>query len=566
MVAPGYVLTCAHVVLQALGIREDNFTAHKTPPEDIITLDFLPNTDTISARIVLWEPYDIHHGDLAGLKLLSPPPETARPLPLISCSLQEIEFEPHVIFGFASESGGRTDAYRPHSNAVGGRFQFHKKDDPEDDTIEPGYSGAPVWNALRHGVVGMIATAEVSSTGESRSRANAIKEKSLHPLVQELFARSLYDRIQDNLTPAITPAVNRAIENAFLLCDTDGDRSKSNALRDRLLYLAQLPNRGWQQEERDIDRLTQFASFLMVFDDLPRSFSDEIKTWVRRRYFNFDALYVKADEYRKKYPVSSGTTEEYVVVQIKPREQTDTVQFYVSLWIIPDRNQANPLVPHTTLAQDELVTESTLIAALDKKLNDQHNLFKPFIHCFVPHSFLGCDLDTWETEDGFTLGGQFRFVMRTDISSSPDPQFDKTRWERYWQSLKDKQVWTKTVRETFVRTNCARKIVLLFKDLHGAEMAILENLASERVPSMFQNLAKRKALPVVTLWVRQNHLYDELDQMLDCRVMDLPQQVFEKRKKAMGEETGDLGYHLSLVWEDPNVIPPTWEPFDQNRC
>jgi hypothetical protein len=562
LVAPGYVLTCAHVVLQALGILEDDFAAHKTQPEGTITLDFLPNTSTISAQVVAWDPYQIHRGDLAGLRLLSLPPEMPKPLPLISCSCEEIEPDPHIIFGFASESGGRTDAYKPKSNAVGGRFQFHKKDDPEDDTIEPGYSGAPVWNTPRKGVVGMIATAAVSEN--ERSKAYAIGEELLNPLVQTLFARSLYDCLQENLTPAMY----RAIEKAFWLCDTDGDRSGRDALLDQLLHLAQLPSRGWQQEGREVDRLTQWALLLSVMDGLPQRLVDDLEAWVALRQFDFNELYKQANRYRQERQVSSGYTPEHIMVQIKPDEE-NTANVKLWVWVIGDRDRYDPLNPPEPRLKDEIVPRRDVPQFLEIWLEEESDLDEPMLHCFVARQSLGWDLDAQETQDGFTLGSQYKLVMRTDLSQSPTGRQYYSRWEKQWAAVERRQ--RETARSTFVRGDCSNNRPRLFKQLRNAEMAILENLPGDQVDEIFQFLARKGCWPIL-LWARHHEGCEQLDPLLDCAVIDLPEQVYnvrlDSRLDSLESEPGEdaLGCHVTLVWEDFKVIPPTWERLDQQVC
>jgi Trypsin-like peptidase domain len=84
LVAPGYVLTCAHVVLQAIGIEKDKFADYQGQPQEYISLDFhvLASGQEIKAQVVDWLPYSLHTGDVAVLKLLTPEPIKVKPIPL----------------------------------------------------------------------------------------------------------------------------------------------------------------------------------------------------------------------------------------------------------------------------------------------------------------------------------------------------------------------------------------------------------------------------------------------------------------------------------------------------
>lgn len=564
LVAPGYVLTCAHVVLQAMGINEDDFADYQQPPQGTVILDFLPNDYEIEAEVVnsAWQPYSgTETGDIAALKLKSSAPERAKPVPVLRCSIQEIENEDHSVYGFASVSGDRSDAYKPKTNAAGGRFQFHKKDDPQDDTIEPGFSGAPVWNDERKCVVGMIATAWVPKAAEQRSKAYAIPEEKLNPILQDIFARSLWDLIEQGLNEAGS-RVRNALEMAFWLCD-DGHRPGDNGLLDRLRYLTELPNRGWQQDGRDVDRLTQFAVFLTVMDGLPNQLSEGLEAWVKFRRFNFETLYVQANRYRQERQVSSVYAPEHLIVLIKPDEQGNSSNVRIWLWVVGNRDSYDPLEPPLPRIENHAVPFAELPAFLDSWLEAAFDLEDPMLHCFVGRRLLGCDLDAQEIQDGLTLGNQYKLVMRTDLSQAPGEQYT-VLGKKKWEALEHQG--QSPARDVFVRSDCSNKGRLL-KQLRSAEMAILENLSNDRVEDVFRFLAKKVGLPVA-LWSRQDAQCQDLEHLLDCTVLDLPNRVFEERSETLDcEETTHVGYHLSLVWEDCKVIPPTMVmPLDQEAC
>lgn len=556
LVAPGYVLTCAHVVLQALGINFDaeDYDAAVLPIGKVVTLDFpMANGDPIQAEVVnAWRPYRLDRDDIAGLKLLAATPQQSQPMPMVRCSCADLQNQRHAVYGFANDNGDRTDAYKPKSNAPGGRFQLCKVGgEISDETIEAGFSGAPVWNYDRSGVIGMVATAALSK--DQRSKAYAISEESLYPVIQELFAHSLNGYICSHFAVARSQVQN-AIKKAFWLCDSDGDSKTSNALLDRLLYLTKLPNRQWQQQGKEIDRLTQFAMFLVIIDGLPQDLLAQITAWVKFRNFDFDALYVKANRYRQDRQVSSKQTSAHLIVQMTPCGHGENM--YVSIWAIDDDHDL--LQPPLPLLQNQEVAFTQLPSFLENWLEEDSDLAHPMIHCFVARDRLGCDLDACKTDSGLTLGKQYKIVMRTDLNQSPPGLQYYKRWQSKWQSLESK--WQLTAREAFVRSDCRNKDQL-FNQLRLAEIAILENLLPDRVDEVFKFIAKKVALPVV-LWVRQEDLAAELDQILDCSIIDLPERILAERLAA--NDHSSLGNHLSLVWEDPNVIPPSWEPLSQS--
>ncbi|MEM9814877.1 MAG: trypsin-like peptidase domain-containing protein [Cyanobacteria bacterium P01_D01_bin.6] len=568
LVAPGYVLTCAHVVLQALGKVEDEFADYQTAPEGTITLDFLPNEYHIAATVVptAWRPYGVNQGDIAALQLHAEPPERAKPIPLQRCTCQEIQDETHSVYGFANENGDRSDAYKPKANAVGGRFQFHKEGDPQDDTIDAGFSGAPVWNQARECVVGMVATASVPTTvADRRCKAYAIPEEQLRPVLNDLFARSLCDLIDQGLAESRGP-VRNAVDLAFALCEEG--RVERETLLGRLQYLTELPNRGWQDGETDVDQLIQFAVFLAVMDGLPDSLYAGLEAWVKFRGFDFDALYKRANRYRQERQVASDYAPGHVIVHIVSVEQSDVPSARVSIWVIGDRNHYSPLEPPKPSLKDEILSfeelPSFLEEWLDEETADPEHLM---VHCFVARRDLGRNLDSCDTVGGYTLGSQYKVVMQTDLSQAPlVKKYEKyrERWKTKWQALEHKKC--SSIEDIAVRYDCDA-MAPLSKEQRSAEIAILENLSAERIDEVFKSIEKKAGWPVI-LWARQRELCQDLDRLIVCPLQDLPDSVCTERDGALrnGNRESSLGFHLGLIWEDLKVAPPTMmEQLDQSE-
>ena len=82
LVTEKQVLTCAHVVAQALGLSED---AHEMPQAEV-RLDFplVAPEQRLTARVVCWQPARPDgSGDVAGLELMDDPPAGASPIRLV---------------------------------------------------------------------------------------------------------------------------------------------------------------------------------------------------------------------------------------------------------------------------------------------------------------------------------------------------------------------------------------------------------------------------------------------------------------------------------------------------
>lgn len=238
LIAPGYVLTCAHVVLQAIGIAKEKFAEYGEKPQELISLDFpiLASGQRIQAEVIEWLPYSLESDDIAVLKLFASEPEGARAIPLVVVSAIEVEKEEHFVYGFGNNLGGRSDAYRPKTTVAGARFQLCKVGDPNDETIQAGFSGAPVWNQVRQCVIGMVATAVVLKD-EQKSKAYAIPTQELQAVLRKIDALYLHNLLERSLEACGSDderhRLRITIEAALQYCNPNGtDRPWLEQLKD----------------------------------------------------------------------------------------------------------------------------------------------------------------------------------------------------------------------------------------------------------------------------------------------------------------------------------------------
>ncbi|HLF88811.1 MAG TPA: trypsin-like peptidase domain-containing protein, partial [Anaerolineales bacterium] len=155
-----HALTCAHVVVSAMDLKAYS----ETPPPGELTLDFplvAPN-ETLTARVVAWEPPQPGQGDVAVLELTSLAPTDAAPARLI----QSTDLWHHTFraFGFPKGHENGTWATGRILGAKAGGWQQIESTEQSGYFIQPGFSGGPVWDERLGGVVGMIMEADRSAT------------------------------------------------------------------------------------------------------------------------------------------------------------------------------------------------------------------------------------------------------------------------------------------------------------------------------------------------------------------------------------------------------------------
>lgn len=552
LVAPGYVITCAHVVLQSIGIAQDKFAQYQGQPQETIFLDFhiLATGKPIEAKIVDWLPYSLEKDDVAALKLLAPVPDLALPISLVEVLRSEVENEQHSVYGFADSIGGRSDAYRPKTSVAGGRFQLCKFGDPNDETIDSGFSGAPVWNEQRKCTIGMVATASVNE--QEQPKAYAIPTQILQPVLKKISA--LY--LQDVLTEIVNDPNSEGkkhrlksnIEAALRYCDPNGsDRERLDRLVD--LSTDRAPAIDWEIE----GNLVRFAMVLAQMEGTPPHAYEQLKQWVNGyARFDFPTLLdrITLELKQQQIPVSSQC--QHLMVAVYPVETTQ--EWRVSLWAIADRETYNPNNPPPPLTQERIL----LLEELPKFLRDliRQKLRKhpiPTIHLYLPRTLFNTDLEVLQCNQlRITLGSDYPVVIRTNLKTHPIGRWIYDDWDDKWKQIE--LAFEHQSCQEIQPIDCSLLGMDLLEELRQRNAAILDKCHS--VSDLFELFSPETALPIA-LWVREPGFESEIPTLLNGKVQDLPDRIWQERRTAARCPTETmLGDRLSLVWEDPKIVPP----------
>ncbi|MFE9611453.1 trypsin-like peptidase domain-containing protein [Streptomyces sp. NPDC006012] len=155
--APDLVLSCAHVVSDALGAPRSD----PSPPTGEIVVDLpLAGGGCTVARIEHWVPARADgSGDIAVLRLAAPLPHSA-PLPVV----EAVDTWAHPVraLGFTRRfPGGVWHAGRLRGGTAENWVQLSGAD-PQGVPVDEGFSGSPVWDERTGAVVGMVARAQLA--------------------------------------------------------------------------------------------------------------------------------------------------------------------------------------------------------------------------------------------------------------------------------------------------------------------------------------------------------------------------------------------------------------------
>ncbi|MEA5464981.1 GUN4 domain-containing protein [Leptothoe sp. PORK10 BA2] len=191
LVSCKHVLTCAHVVADALGLPR----TVQEKPEEQVTLDFpfIASGKIITAKVVFWLPVQLHQSeflpeDIALLELDELAPEQAKPSKFgvvtvkksdwtdgghIDSPSSRYEWDEHYIPTASDLEGHSFEVCGfPAGNLHGvwakgiltketanGWIQIEATGQ-EGYQIEPGFSGAPIWDKELQGVVGLTVSTD----------------------------------------------------------------------------------------------------------------------------------------------------------------------------------------------------------------------------------------------------------------------------------------------------------------------------------------------------------------------------------------------------------------------
>ncbi|HRX60385.1 MAG TPA: trypsin-like peptidase domain-containing protein, partial [Candidatus Competibacter sp.] len=158
LVSTRYILTCAHVVAEALGIPEDAPAA----PTALVWLDWplVAGSAPMTAKIVCWHPVkaEARQGDLEDIAVLELDGErllsnTAQPVPVVVVEDQAFFDRPVRMYGFAEDRGDWVSGQLQGPVATGWVQLDHELGRL---CVAPGFSGTAVWDKRENAAVGMI--------------------------------------------------------------------------------------------------------------------------------------------------------------------------------------------------------------------------------------------------------------------------------------------------------------------------------------------------------------------------------------------------------------------------
>ena len=559
LVSATCLLTCVHVVTEALGIPIDTTEM----PEEEIELDFpflLGETKRLKAHVVFWSPVKPGRRgeDIAGLKIADHPPMEVCPLNLKKGD----RWWGHSfgIFGFPKnhDSGIWADGELREQRGDDGWVQMEGMK-AQGVPVQPGFSGAPIWDRQTQAVVGMAVAAERKR--EDAKVSFMIPTEILAPALDTLSLAEILMTGNADLERRVQVAYRAARPTRWL-------SPEPSTIAKILADLREMPPGNYQ-----VDRTLLFVGQLILDSNLSvtPTMRQQLQKWAVSKTDNFQQIL-------EQIQLSSHAVgNSYLLVSVRSKQQkgassSQAVKYYfVNAWFVPDHKDCvssetatcEPLQVELPPERDAFLLEE--IPGLIENLLIQIEEFQKLtIEFFLPIELMNEPVEFWKLElyglpEAFSEN--YQVVVRSVERLQPSYNLLKGLWRQKWKQLQN-VAGQSFLDLCFCGDECTPEKI---KNALKKEKWIGLNLA--QCPELVEKgsvfaAVLQSGIPVA-VWLRLNSLNlncpSLLNQVLSCQVLNLPERVKAERDSALDfDRDAHIGHHLSLLWENPYRIPTTF--------
>ena len=547
LISESCLLTCAHVVTEALGIPQTTSEL----PTALVELDFpfVSSSTPLKAQVIFWSPVKPGRRgeDIAGLKLEGKLPEGMQPLSL----LRTTQWWKHSFGTFGFPQGHNSGIW------ASGELKEQRGDDgwvqieairAEGYPVLPGFSGSPVWDENAGGIVGMTVAAEKKRT----------EARTAFMIPTEILANAIEELSLIEILSSATVPIERSIREAFKACCPRGwSRPMPEAPAAIVAELQEMPQGDAQHR-----RILQFAARLAATEP---AISQQLEGWAVSQGYDWQALmgqiqpaptvsqmsylFIKVEDTKPK-------SDEYIVSALFAPEHTADDRWN---WRCRQLTVPQPPSEQTGFKLDE-------ISALLDGFLEQVDPFRFLtIEFFLPLDLLSHAVDTWE-EEGLgipeVIGHKYKVIVRSVERLTPLYNRYKGTWQQKWAVLK--QVQQQQSAAAFIPGDgCDPKALLTqLKAETAIGLQLVQLPEQTKLKGIFTALLQ-SGVPV-GLWARQDltqgNSQAEFDRILKCCVVELRDRITQERSNACNcAPNPHIGQHLSLLWEDPDRLPEVFQ-------
>ncbi|MEM8638829.1 MAG: trypsin-like peptidase domain-containing protein [Cyanobacteria bacterium P01_G01_bin.54] len=555
LIAPRYVLTCAHVVEKASGIAELGSSRDVHLEVDFPQLGL----ESCTATLIWAKPCPhFHHPrwgeDIAVLEL--PTAISVEPLPLVSASISDTDFK---VWGFSEDYDDLGDWAKGQvlGFQMQGWFQLESR-----HPITGGFSGGPVWSPALQGIIGMVT---VSDEHHDYRKASAIFASVLTEMVVRYCP--LLEILQS------LPSTTRSI------VQTTYQQSRPEKCAATMIptsLLEQLQELGGIENGKyGVNCLVEFCTRLVVSEELSHSQEQKLQKWVESEFGvnvgEFEELCEHLAPQQQQQaaiptvlvmltPVMDGNRYTIEAGYIHDVQEYDykTGQGYEQLTV----TLTEPLSQHELTARMPQILEELLLQTCDRWA-ELEGIY-PQVEFFLPMQLINHDVEQYPVdleECPQAIGRDFPVVVRFwERLGYKLPKLKRVmiqkKWRQKWGHLQTCCHQTgielltcgdrpseRVCQDLNAETTIAVKIT---KGIDNERHKTIRNLMYAGIP--------------IALWLRKQFTdcscTETLNELLAQSLNSLPKHLTQHRQNAPHHEPDHLSHHLSLLWDDPQKIPP----------
>ena len=616
LVSNEYILTCAHVVAYCLTSSPENakkIKRQKEIPDEIIQVNFPifekgKIGEKLETKVTFWQPLNAQENiqDIAVLKLINPDllPERAQPIKLIHIGNECLWEHKFRALGFPAESIIGEWATGQLRGRVGQKLIQLEDVKPTGLRLEKGFSGTAIWDETLQGVVGMAVQAD-----QERPEA---KVAFMIPtdLLLQVGDLATVCRVDGRIQGAIAILENyfedypTEIRYAYYLSLPENSipLSSGKSLDEFPKSLSEMIQNLDNSMKGNHSLLERFICFLLLhLEDLKKlsELCHKLKKWLEKYSQNIEDL---KDVLRKEKALKNQ--EKNQIKQPEPCLLVAAIEksksFILKAWLIENPQNYTPENPqgfHSFIdAENVLMNEKGTIVSNKnnsefnqaKNLTELLQLFWVYvpsfcdynlkkISIFLPYKLIDRDIkpiDQYVSDPNIPeyfqtlLGKQceitLRFSERLRLLEKSNPYISK--FESKSRSLTSRK-GTKATK--IFHPSGISNMRRFFQQINPDDVVavrLTEVLQREKRESVME--AFYYAGIPMALWVRPGEAenIDSCEEALTniCNACNcwsnLPKAIKAKRCESLQEDLDtNIGNHLSLLWDDPNIVPPVKE-------
>ena len=569
----GYLLTCAHVIRDALSLRPEESALGRRVK---INFPYVSLSQKLTAEVLLYH-YDkgeeTPDDDIAGLRVTESLPAGVCPAKVVG----GYQFRnPYQVLGFPKGHAKGISSYGQLLEELPNRLVQMEDTKAEGIAILPGFSGTPVWDETAGAVVGMVVAREKDQP--EAKIGFMVTGRRLLAVRRELESLGLLVLLSD-----VSDALADAMKLAYRLCCPQGWETPES-LEDKLASLQDV-KRG----DRPFEAIDQFVGVLSLPDLTPdAALRESLQSWMQQRVEDVQPLLDEAQRLLNQHqPAQSTDTPSHLLIYVK-NESTearsvsalfvrDASHYTISTGMGGEPVQApgrDPFHEKVTLTTLPALVQACVSEVLDKSPQ------RLMLHLILPLTWLhqARDCDRWplmdrssnsvlallDDDDAIRIGQRFCCAVRITERLNPDLfKVYREPWQDKWkqlESLKSSDLCTAFVPGDGIALG--KELQAKLKPSTSVGLKLSTVYEEGQYPKLFAILIATGT--PAALWLRSDQFANtvsattELDGLLNCRISMLPEAIKQCRSAALAEaEDAHIGHHLSFLWDDPNLVPPS---------